>query len=35
MKDKLPILHFWTDPGDAERLIRELAAIGSNSRPGS
>ena len=28
MKDKLQILHFWTDPGDAERLIRELAAIG-------
>ena len=28
MKDKLPILHFWTDPGDAERLIRELAATG-------
>ncbi len=29
MKDKLPILHFWTDPGDAERLIRELAATGA------
>jgi DNA-binding NtrC family response regulator len=28
MKDKLQILHFWTDPGDAERLIRELAATG-------
>lgn len=28
MKDKLQILHFWTDPGDAERLIRELAAAG-------
>ncbi|MGO9313505.1 MAG: hypothetical protein ACLQDI_12295 [Syntrophobacteraceae bacterium] len=28
MQDKLPILHFWTDPGDAERLIRELAATG-------
>ena len=28
MKDKFQILHFWTDPGDAERLIRELAAIG-------
>jgi hypothetical protein len=28
MKNKLQILHFWTDPGDAERLIRELAEIG-------
>ncbi|MGO9021687.1 MAG: hypothetical protein ACLQVJ_25400 [Syntrophobacteraceae bacterium] len=29
-KDKLPILHFWADPGDAERLIRGLAATGVN-----
>jgi|SRR5208283_6123722 len=28
MKDKFPILHFWADPGDAERLIRGLAATG-------
>jgi len=30
MKDKLPILHFWTDPGDAEKLMRGLAATGVN-----
>jgi len=30
MKDKLPILHFWADPGDAERLIRGLAEAGVN-----
>ncbi|MGA2401336.1 MAG: hypothetical protein ABSG91_06485 [Syntrophobacteraceae bacterium] len=30
MKDKLSILHFWTDQGDAERLIRELAATGAD-----
>jgi hypothetical protein len=28
MKYKLPILHLWADPGDAERLIRGLAATG-------
>ncbi len=28
MKDKLQILHLWTDTEDAERLIRELAATG-------
>ncbi len=28
LKDKLSILHFWSDPGDAERLIRGLAATG-------
>ena len=30
MKDKLPILHFWADPGDAEKLIRGLAEAGVN-----
>ena len=30
MKDKLPILHFRADPGDAEKLIRGLAATGVN-----
>jgi hypothetical protein len=30
MKDKLPILHFWADSGDAEKLIRGLAATGVN-----
>ena len=30
LKDKLPILHFWADAGDAERLIRGLAATGIN-----
>ena len=28
MKDKLQILHLWTDTEDAERLIRALAATG-------
>ena len=28
MKYKLPILHFWADTADAERLIRGLAATG-------
>ncbi len=28
MKDKLPILHFWADPGDVEKLIRGLAEAG-------
>ncbi len=28
MNDKLPILHFWADAGDAERLIRGLAEAG-------
>ena len=30
MKDKLAILHFWTDPGEAEKLIRGLAEAGVN-----
>ena len=30
MKDKLSVLHFWSSPGDAERLMRELAATGVN-----
>jgi hypothetical protein len=30
MKDKLPILHFWADPADAEKLIRGLAETGVN-----
>jgi hypothetical protein len=30
MKDKIPILHIWVDPADAERLIRRLAEAGVN-----
>jgi hypothetical protein len=30
MNDKLPILYFWADPVEAERLIRELAETGVN-----
>jgi hypothetical protein len=30
MSDKIPILYFWTDPGDAERLVHELAESGVN-----
>ncbi len=30
MKDRLSILHLWADPGDAEKLIRGLAAGGIN-----
>ncbi|MGC9965225.1 MAG: hypothetical protein ABSE08_07460 [Syntrophobacteraceae bacterium] len=30
MKDKIPILHIWADPADAERLINELAKSGVN-----
>ncbi len=30
MKEKFPILHFWTDRADAERLIHALAATGTD-----